>query len=111
MPLALRCPRRIKAGTPVLPFVSPAALARTLLDAAGAGPLHAAAGRSLLPLLAGAREKQRDAAFFERERHANVRKGDLSYPARGVRTGEFLYIRNYRPERWPAGDPELHFAV
>ena len=24
--------------------------------------------------------------FLERERHANVRKGDLSYPVRGVRT-------------------------
>jgi hypothetical protein len=28
-----------------------------------------------------------------------------------VRTAELLYIRNYRPERWPAGDPELVFAV
>jgi N-sulfoglucosamine sulfohydrolase len=28
-----------------------------------------------------------------------------------VRTKEFLYIRNFRPERWPAGDPELHFSV
>jgi N-sulfoglucosamine sulfohydrolase len=22
-----------------------------------------------------------------------------------------LYIRNFRPDRWPAGDPELYFAV
>ena len=49
--------------------------------------------------------------FLERERHANVRKGDLSYPSRAVRTKRFLYVRNFRPDRWPAGDPERYFAV
>jgi hypothetical protein len=49
--------------------------------------------------------------FMERERHANVRRGDLSYPCRVVRTRDFLYIRNLRPDRWPAGDPEKHVAV
>ena len=24
---------------------------------------------------------------------------------------DFLYIRNLRPDRWPAGDPEVYFAV
>ncbi|MGH9767545.1 MAG: hypothetical protein ACREAB_08950 [Blastocatellia bacterium] len=48
---------------------------------------------------------------MERERHANVRRGDLSYPVRAVRTKDFLYIRNFRPDRWPAGDPEMYFAV
>jgi len=47
----------------------------------------------------------------ERERHANVRRGDLSFPARAVRNREFLYIRNLRPDRWPAGDPELYHSV
>jgi len=45
----------------------------------------------------------------ERERHANVRKENLSYPIRGVRTREFLYLRNLRPDRWPAGDPDVLF--
>jgi hypothetical protein len=30
---------------------------------------------------------------------------------RAVRTTEFLYIRNLRPDRWPAGDPDLVFSV
>jgi arylsulfatase A-like enzyme len=68
-------------------------------------------GRSLVPILAGKTDAARDRTFSERERHANVRRGDLSYPARAIRTGEFLYIRNYRPDRWPAGDPERYFAV
>ena len=53
----------------------------------------------------------RDRVFIERERHANVRRGDLSYPARAIRTADHLYIRNYRPDRWPAGDPDLYVAV
>ena len=30
---------------------------------------------------------------------------------RAIRTKRFLYIHNLKPERWPAGDPELWFAV
>lgn len=30
---------------------------------------------------------------------------------RGIRTREYLYLRNIEPERWPAGDPELYWAV
>jgi hypothetical protein len=69
-------------------------------------------GRSFLDLLATGESKlTRDRVFVERERHANVRNGDLGYPARAIRTPEFLYIRNLHPERWPAGDPEEWKAV
>ncbi|MBL8798718.1 MAG: heparan N-sulfatase, partial [Planctomycetia bacterium] len=68
--------------------------------------------KSLLPLLTtDEKPTGRDMVFVERERHANVRKGDLSYPARAVRTAQFMYIRNLRPDRWPAGDPELYHSV
>ena len=30
------------------------------------------------------------------------------YPMRAIRTREFLYLRNLRPDRWPAGDPQAH---
>src|SRR6185503_6255665 len=77
--------------------------------------LHASpemTGHSLTPILLGvASRKWESAVYLERERHANVRKGDLSYPARAVRTRDFLYIRNFHPERWPAGDPEKWVAV
>jgi hypothetical protein len=53
----------------------------------------------------------RDKVFLERERHANVRKGDLSYPVRAMRTAKFLYVWNLRPDLWPAGDPEMYKAV
>jgi hypothetical protein len=28
------------------------------------------------------------------------------YPCRAIRTDDFLYIRNFVPERWPAGVPD-----
>ncbi len=110
MPLALRLPGRVKAGQRRDDFVVLTDLAPTILDAAGLTP-PAMTGRSLMPLLAGSRQPNRDLVFVERERHAQVRRGDLSYPARAVRTDRFLYIRNFRPDRWPAGDPEMYFAV
>lgn len=113
MPLAIRWPHRIKPGTRVDAFVSLADLAPTFLDAAALPIPAAITGRSLLPLIEGDRAAAaaRDRVFIERERHANVRRGDLSYPVRAIRTNEFLFIRNYRPDRWPAGDPEQYVAV
>ncbi|MCF7847591.1 MAG: hypothetical protein K9M45_01980, partial [Kiritimatiellales bacterium] len=32
---------------------------------------------------------------------------DLTYPVRAIRTHEYLYVHNYKPERWPVGNPEL----
>jgi len=111
-PFAVRWPAKVRAtGKTIDAFVSLADLAPTFLEAAGLSPLPEMTGQSLLPLLAGKKQNGRDMVFVERERHANVRKGDLSYPARAVRTKEFLYIRNLRPDRWPAGDPEVWKAV
>jgi N-sulfoglucosamine sulfohydrolase len=111
-PLAVRWPRRIKGGKIFHDFVSLTDLAPTFLEVAGLKPPPVMTGRSFISLLDG-REKpgSRKVVFLERERHANVRKGDLSYPVRAIRTPDFLYIRNLRPDRWPAGDPELYFAV
>ncbi len=69
-------------------------------------------GKSLVGVLTGSNPHlKRDRVFAERERHANVRKGDLGYPTRAVRTDRFLFIHNLRPDRWPAGDPEKHVSV
>jgi arylsulfatase A-like enzyme len=111
VPLAIRYPPRVKGGRTLDDFAVLTDLAPTLLEAAGLSAPAGMTGRSLMPPLAGQRQPGRDAVFLERERHANVRRGDLSYPARAIRTKDFLYIRNLRPDRWPAGDPEMYFAV
>ena len=115
MPLAIRWPARVKGGRTVADFVSLTDLAPTFLEAAGLKPPREMTGRSLLPLLlsgkSGQIDKRRDRVFFGRERHANVREGDLGYPIRGLRTSQFLYLRNFAPDRWPAGDPPIYGDV
>ena len=111
VPLAIRWPGVAKPGTTVDALVSLTDIAPTLLEGAGVAAVSTMTGRTLAPLLRGQAQAGRDLVFLERERHANVRRGDLSYPVRAVRTNDYLYIRNLRPDRWPAGDPELYFAV
>ena len=102
MPLAVRWPARLKGGRVVDDFVSLTDLAPTFLEAARLKPLPEMTGRSLLPLLTSGKSGQvdqaRDKVFFGRERHANVRAGNVGYPIRAIRTAEFLYLRNFEPE-------------
>lgn len=105
IPLAMRFPSRIRKGETRNDFVALADLAPTFLDTAGIPPLRQMTGHSLFST------KRRDSIFLERERHANVRSGNLSYPIRGIRTRDHLYLRNLEPDRWPAGDPEFVWSV
>ncbi len=112
VPLAVCWPKRIPGGRAIDDLAGFVDLAPTLLEAAGVthpGP-YALSGRSLLPLLVSGKEGRvdpsRTAAFSGRERHSSSRPENLGYPGRALRTPEFLYIRNFRPERWPAGDPQ-----
>ncbi|MFM2179798.1 MAG: Choline-sulfatase [Verrucomicrobiota bacterium] len=111
VPLAVRWPGKVKSGAVSDAFISLTDLAPTFLDMVGVKPWPEMTGRSFVDVLQGRSDSSRDHVFIERERHANVRRGDLSYPVRGIRNERFLYLRNLRPDRWPAGDPELHFAV
>lgn len=112
VPMAVRWGKRIQPGSRVEAFVSLTDLAPTFLEIAGLQALPEMTGRSALGLLLGQAPAQaRDQVFLERERHANVRRRDLSYPIRGVRNRDYLYLWNLRPERWPAGDPQPYFAV
>lgn len=106
MPLAVRWPARIKGGRVVTDFVSHTDFAPTFLLAAGLTPPREMTGRSLLALLTGNKvagrvEAARDRVYLGRERHDSSRNL-LGYPMRAVRTDDFLYIRNFAPEREPA---------
>lgn len=109
-PLVMRWPARIKPGRTVDDFVTLMDLAPTFLEVGGVKPPPSMDGRSLLPLLvasqSGRIDPTRDAAIFGRERHyVTARAGNLPYPSRAIRTQDFLYIRNFKPDRWPMGDP------
>ena len=111
VPLAIRFPSKAKSRRTVDDFVVLTDLAPTILEAAGLKPPAEMTGRTLMPWLAGNTQPGRERVFLERERHAQVRRGDLGYPARAIRTKEFLYIWNIHPDRWPAGDPEMYVSV
>lgn len=91
-------------------FVNYIDLTPTFLDLAGIKKQPMMDGKSLLPVLEGKTTTQNDQVFLERERHCLCR-ADLDYgagyPIRAIRTSEYLYIRNFRPDRNPAGDETI----
>jgi arylsulfatase A-like enzyme len=106
-PLAVRWPAKIKPDQVSDDFINLMDLAPTFLEAANLKPPPEMTGRSFLGLLTGQEKSgNRNTVFVERERHAYVRARGVGYPARAIRTRDFLYIRNFRPDRWPAGDPD-----
>eukprot|EP01035_Chromulina_nebulosa_P039081 gene39081-52802_t len=107
--LAIRYPGA-KAGRIVDDFVSLPDLMPTFLAIGGVPPPAGLYGRSLLPVLTSDRAGQVDSSrtwvVAGRERHVGMaREGNLPYPMRSLRTADFLYIRNFAPDRWPLGAP------
>jgi uncharacterized sulfatase len=107
--LAIRWPEHVAAGRDVKAPVSLIDLAPTFLAAAGLKSPDDPNGQDLLPALtAGADDsKLRGWALIGREVHVGqAREGKLPYPTRAIRTPDFLYIKNFKPDRWPMGDPK-----
>lgn len=112
IPMAIRWGSRLEQGRRVDEFISLTDLAPTFLELAGLDRPEIMTGRSFVDVLTGKPSAvSRDHVFLERERHANVRRGDLSYPIRAIRTKDYLYLWNIRPDRWPAGDPKVYCSV
>jgi uncharacterized sulfatase len=111
VPLAVRWGNEVDGGRTTERLTNLIDLAPTILDAAGVDKPteHPMAGKSLLPMLAedDAGAAPSDAVFTGRERHGFSLWHNLSYPQRAVRTPRWLYIRNFKPERWPQESP-LH---
>ena len=97
-------------GRVVDDFVNLNDLCPTFLEAAGLPVPKGVEGKSILPLIRGEKSGQidpaRDHVLTGRERHVgDARAGSLPYPSRALRTADYLYVRNFAPERWPMGDP------
>ncbi|MDR1962406.1 MAG: sulfatase [Planctomycetaceae bacterium] len=108
--LLVRWGDKIKGNRTVDDFVNMMDIAPTFLEIAGLTPPDCMTGRSLLPLLlsekSGQIDSERDFVVTGRERHYDsARAGNTPYPQRSIRTKDFLYIRNFEPQRFPMGDP------
>jgi len=106
--LAVRWGKQVPRGRRVNDFVNLMDLAPTFLEAAGATVPEVMTGKSFVDVLTSMDQGQvdatRDYVVVGRERHvAAARVGNLPYPQRAIRTKDFLYIRNFKPERWPMG--------
>lgn len=118
VPLAIRWPQGIRhPGRVVRDYVSFIDLAPTFLEVAGLpwdrSGLAPSPGRSLTDLLASERSGQitsvRAQVLVGKERHDVGRPHDWGYPIRGIYRDDFLYLRNFEPDRWPAGNPETGY--
>lgn len=114
VPLAIRFGKKVEGGRTIADFVNLCDLAPTFLESAGLKPPGQMTGRSLMPILeskqSGQVDSERTFVLTGMEQHV------YSYPSRALRTKDFLYIRNFDPEKWPTGEvknhnPKYNFAV
>ncbi len=114
IPLAIRWGKHIRAGRTVDDFINTRDYAPTFLQAAAVDIAGSMTGRSFLDVLqsekTGRVDASRDTMYIAKERHDIGRPNNWGYPVRAIRTREFLYVRNYEPDRWPAGNPETGYT-
>jgi N-sulfoglucosamine sulfohydrolase len=113
LPLAMRWPRAIKPGRVVEDFVNVRDFAPTYLELAGLKPHAQMTGKSLANILRSGKSgfiEDRDVMLAGKERHDIGRPNDWGFPVRAIRTKEFLYVHNFMPDRWPAGNPETDYG-
>ncbi|WP_258103493.1 sulfatase [Marinoscillum sp. MHG1-6] len=115
IPLIISWPEHFPGNREVEDFVTLNDFAPTFLELAGVEIPEVMNAKSLVPILTseknGIIDSERDFVVTARERHAFVRKDGAGYPGRAIRTNDYLYIRNYEDNRWPAGDPPLYGDV
>lgn len=118
IPLAIRWPGGVKnAGRVIDDFVDFTDVAPTILDLAGISENESGmlpiTGRSWREILRSEKAGQviasRDHVLIGKERTDVGRPHDQGYPIRGIVTATHLFLKNYEPTRWPAGNPETGY--
>ena len=107
----------IKPGRTIEDFVSFIDVAPTLVEIAGLSwsetGMAESPGRSLTEIFrsekAGLVNAARDHVLIGKERTDIGRPHDWGYPIRGIVTRDSLYLENFEPTRWPAGNPETGY--
>ncbi|WP_422350983.1 sulfatase [Flagellimonas sp.] len=113
VPLAVMWKAQVADGRVVDDLVSLVDIAPTIFEITGldTGGMKPISGKSFKNILLakgnGFVDPERTAVYSSREKHSSSRWANLGYPIRAIRTKEYLYIRNYAPERWPSGAPQM----
>ena len=112
VPLAIRYPKQIKGNRIVEDLISFVDLAPTIFDLVNVRPdgMLPMSGKSFSNLLYPDRsenpDQHRHFAISSRERHSSSRYLNWGYPQRIMRSDDFLFIWNMKPNRWPSGAPQ-----
>jgi len=114
VPLAIRFPKNFPGGRIVKDPVSFIDFAPTILELTGTSPkgMLPISGRSILNILKSKKQGTVDTSkkyvLAGRERHSSSRYMNWGYPQRVIRSQDYIYIWNIKPERWPAGAPQKY---
>ena len=113
LPLAVMWPDGIRhAGRTVAEYVSLIDWAPTFLRLAGVDAAAygmAPSGCELTDLLADTPQHDRSCILLGQERHDYGRPHNQGYPIRSIIEDGYLYIHNFKPGLWPAGNPETGY--
>ena len=118
MPLAIMWGKGIKnPGRDIYDYISFIDVAPTLLELAGLDPVAAGMqpveGESFTGIFKtrkkGLIDKSRNHVIIGKERHDVGRPDDIGYPVRGIVKEGYLFLINFKPGRWPSGDPETGY--
>lgn len=115
LPLAIRWGKGIKnPGRVISDYFSFSDFAPTFLDLAGIGEtnhdMEPFSGKSWRTVFDNRLdENPRPFVILGKERHDVGRENDHGYPVRGILEGKYFYSQNFKPERWPAGNPETGY--
>lgn len=116
LPLAIMWGKGIKnPGREISEYVNFIDFAPTFLELAGLdleeSGMQPTTGKSLTDILFEDKEsyENRDFVLVGKERHDVGRPNDEGYPIRGLIRDDMLYLRNFKTERWPKGNPETGY--
>lgn len=111
VPLAIRYPKSFPAGRTVEDPISFSDFAPTILELTGtsAAGMMPMSGVSIAHILKsdkqGVVDPSKKYVYSGRERHSSSRFENWGYPQRAIRSKDYLFVWNIKPDRWPAGDP------
>jgi arylsulfatase A-like enzyme len=118
LPLAIMWKDGIKnPGRKVDDFVNFIDFAPTFLELAGIpeqeSGMKAIEGTSLTDILLSSADgivnPDRNFVLVGKEKHDVGRPGDVGYPVRGIIKNGYLYLKNFKTDRWPACNPETGY--
>ncbi len=118
MPLAIMWGKGIRnPGRVLYDYVSFIDIAPTVLEVAGIDEnksgMQKIEGKSLANIFRSGKnrlaDKSRDHVLIGKERHDVGRPDDTGYPVRGIVREGYLFLVNFKSNRWPSGDPETGY--